>query len=221
MTTLTRDEITNGFIAEMARFEEQVGSIPDEEWTTPTCCEGWTVADVAAHVSGTLADIAAGRFEGLGSPEVTDREVAERRGSTQKELADEIHEGTAALVTLAPGFDDAAWNGPAPAGTGTLGEGVEALWYDAFVHGNDIRSASGQPPALGDGVRAALSHSTRILGEQGWGPATIDAGSAGRYPVGDGSGRTVTVDALGFILASTGRLDPAEVGLDEAANIYR
>ena len=33
-----------------------------------------------------------------------------------------------------------------------LGEGIEALWYDAFVHADDIRSATGRPSERGDGL---------------------------------------------------------------------
>jgi hypothetical protein len=36
-----------------------------------------------------------------------------------------------------------------------------------------------------------------------------------------GGGRIITGDPLAFVLASTGRGDPAAVGLDETVNIYR
>jgi len=94
----------------------------------------------------------------LGSPEVTAREVAERVHRNAAELADECAEvakGSAGLLSM---FDDAAWNGPAGGGyEGTLGDGVEALWYDAWLHGNDIRSSLDRPADTGAGMRAALS----------------------------------------------------------------
>ena len=50
------------------------------------------MADVAAHVIGSMADVVSGRLEGLGSPEVTAREVAERTGRSPIELATELAE---------------------------------------------------------------------------------------------------------------------------------
>ena len=67
--TLGREETVAGLAAELADFEALVRALDERAWATPTRCDGWTVADVAAHVAGTLTDILAGRFEGLGSPD--------------------------------------------------------------------------------------------------------------------------------------------------------
>ena len=111
-----------------------------------------------AHVIGQLADVTAGRFDGLGTPEVTARQVEERRGRTPEELADELAEVTKAAEALLAIFDDAAWNGPSPAGGGTLGDGVEALWFDAALHADDIRAAVGRSSDMSSGTRVAISH---------------------------------------------------------------
>src|SRR5438309_1129742 len=88
--TLPRTEVVAGFKDELVRFEQLVRSIDQKEWQAPTRCAGWSAADVAAHVTGQLADIVYGRFDGLGSPEATQREVDERKGRTPDEIADEL-----------------------------------------------------------------------------------------------------------------------------------
>ena len=221
---LPRQEVADGLAAELARFEDLVRSVDDSGWAAPTRCEGWTVGDVAAHVIGTMTDVVNFRLDGLGTPEVTARQVEERRGRTANELADELA-GTAKMAAeLLPGFDDEAWASKAP-GTydGTLGDGVEALWYDAYLHSDDIRSALDRASERGDGtsLKASISHLATVLASQGWGPATLALDGVPEWPVGDGSGPRVQADAFAFVLAATGRAAPSTVGLDETVNVYR
>jgi uncharacterized protein (TIGR03083 family) len=171
-------------------------------------------------VTGQLVDIVNGRFDGLGTPEVTARQVEERRGRRPDELADELAEAAKLGRDITAGIDDAAWAGPGPAGVATLGEGVEALWYDAYVHGDDIRAAIGRPCEPGPGVRASAFHLADLLTQKGWGPATLDLDGLEPIPVSGGGGRTVGGDAMTFVLVASGREDPAALGLDAAANVY-
>ena len=201
--TLSRDELTTGIIDELEVFGRLVSSLSPEELEVPTRCAGWTVRDVAAHVIGSMVDVVEGRLDGLGSPEVTEREVAERRGRTAAELADELAGATKAAADLLALFDDAAWEGPAGGGyDGTLRQGVEALYYDTYLHGDDILAALGRPSVGGPGVRAALHHVAFELEKLGWNQAPLDA---------DG-----VDDALPFLLAATGRA-PA---IGDMPNIY-
>jgi uncharacterized protein (TIGR03083 family) len=221
MMTLPRDQIEKGLSDELSAFTALVRSLDEAQLDTPTRCDGWTVRDVAAHVVGTMADIVAGRFEGLGTPEVTQREVDERAGRTAVQLADELDEVKAGAQQLLAVFDDEAWEAPAPAGVArTVGWGVESLWYDAFLHGDDIRHALGQPSVVTDAIRAAVSHVTAVLSDQGWSPATVALDGIEAFEV-SGGGRTITGDPLAFVLAGTGRADPSALGLDETVNIYR
>ncbi len=220
--TLPRDQIEKGLVEELSAFSALVRSLEPDQLEVPTRCAGWTVRDVAAHVAGTLADITAGRFEGLGTPEVTQREVAERAGRTATELADELDEVNLAAQQLLAAFDDDAWVAPAPAGVApTVAWGVESLWYDAFVHGDDIRRALGQPTERSEAIRAAVSHITAVLSDQGWGPATVALDGIEPFEVSGGGERTICGDPVAFVLAGTGRGDPAALGLDETVNIYR
>jgi uncharacterized protein (TIGR03083 family) len=219
--TLPRTEIEPGILAELASFHALLEHLDDRAWATPTRCEGWTVANVASHVVGQMADVVGGRLEGLGSPEATAREVAEREGRTSADLAQELVDVTKQAAELLAVFDDAAWNATAPGGyTGTLGEGVEALWYDTWAHADDIRAALRQPPERGPGLRAGLHHVAENLEVQGWGPATLALDDVEEIPIGAG-GTKVSGDPYDFVLVATGRGDPATFGLDETVNIYR
>jgi uncharacterized protein (TIGR03083 family) len=219
---LTRDEITTGLVEEYERFGDLLRSLTADELTRPTRCAGWTVGDVGAHVIGTMADITAGKFEGLGTPEVTQREVEERKGRSGDELADEMEQVMKIGTDLLAAFDAQSWNGPAPGGLAvSVAEGTEALWYDAYLHGEDIRAALGQQATVSPGLRASVSHIVDILSRDGWGPATIAVDGMEEFPVSGGGGPRITGDALEFVLVATGRKDPSALGLDETVNIYR
>src|ERR1700676_1586453 len=103
--TLGRDEIVSGIIDELDAFAELLGSLDGEAWAKPTRCAGWTVGDVVAHVVGSMTDVVTGQLEGLGTPEVTAREVAERKGRSPAELADELAQDRKQTADLLAVFD--------------------------------------------------------------------------------------------------------------------
>jgi len=196
---LDRDVVADGLLDDLDRFEELVRSIDPAEWDRPSRCGGWSVGDVARHVVGTLADVIAGKMDGLGSPEVTAREVAERAGCSPTELADECAEVRKAVAGMLPLFDDAAWAGDAPGSyEGTLGDGVEALWYDTWLHADDIRAALGRPTETGTGIAGGVSHVAFELRKRGW------------------DGEVPTDGRMEWILAATGRAET----LPGLINIY-
>lgn len=217
---LPREETVAGFQEELIRFEELLRSIDDADWRKPSRCEGWTVADVAAHVTGQLSDVVNARFDGLGTPEVTERQVVERRDKSPQQMADELAEAIKLGGDVLTGIDDAAWAGPSPAGGGTLGDGVEALYFDAWTHADDIRAAIGRPSEPGPGVRVGVSHLAFLLTEQGWGPATIAVDGLEEFPVSGGGGERVTGDPIEFVLVASGRKDAGTLGLDPSVNVY-
>lgn len=218
--TLRREEVVPGTLTEFEAFETLVRSLDADELGVATRCSGWTTGDVAAHVIGQLADVTAGNFDGLGTPEVTDRQVAERRGRSAAELADELAGARVLAVAILDTFDDAAWEGPSPTGAGTLGDGVEALWFDASLHADDIRDAIGRPSELGTATRASISHIAQILTDQGYEGATIALDGVEAFPV-SGGGPEINGSCDQFVLVATGRAAPTLLGLDETVNIYR
>ena len=219
---LPREEVVAGTMSEGKQFEELIRSLSDEQWKAPTRCEGWTVADICAHVTGTLSDVANGRLNELAQPNATQRQADERRGWSAEAVADELAGAIKVCTDIAAGIDDAAWEGPPPLDIpGTMGMAVEALWYDSYVHTDDINEAVGLPTKRGPGLRASVSHIADLLTQQGWGPATLALDGLEEFPVSGGGGRRVTGDPLTFVLIATGRRDPAELGLDETVNLYR
>jgi uncharacterized protein (TIGR03083 family) len=176
---------------------------------------------VASHAIGSMADVVNLRLDGLGTPEVTQREVDERAGRSPAELADECARVRKQAQDMLPGFDDASWSAPAPGGyEGTLGDGVEALWFDFFMHADDIRAAIGRPSEPSDGLRASASHIATELTKREWGPATIALDGLPEFEVSGGGARKIEGDPMKFALAATGRTDPASIGLDASVNLY-
>jgi uncharacterized protein (TIGR03083 family) len=220
--TLPRDEVVTGLRAEMDRFEALVRSLDDGQWAARSRCEQWTVGDVAAHVVGQFVDAISGRFDGLGTPPVTQREVEEREGRSPAEIADELRQARTIGDQILAAFDDEAWATPDPSGlTPSLGDAVTALWYDTYVHGDDMRAALDLPPDRGPGLRASVTTLATTLTGEGWGPAELALDGLEEIPVSGGGGRRVTGDPYQFVLVATGRADPSSLGLDERVNVYR
>ena len=220
---LRRTEVVEGYPAELERFAWLLGSLTDADWRAATRCEGWTVADVAAHVTGTLAAIVDGRAEELADPDHVAVQVGDRRTKSRDEIVDEYAKVTASTRLLLDVIDDESWAGPAPGGvSASVGEGVEALWYDTYVHADDIRAALGRPSERPrDSIRVSIAHLADVLQGQEWGPATLAFDDVEEFAVGDGGGRRIMGDAYEFIKVATGRADPATIGLDETVNVYR
>jgi uncharacterized protein (TIGR03083 family) len=199
---LPRGQVSEGLLSELDDFEQLIRPLTDEQWNSPSRCAGWTVGDVARHVVGSMADVAAGRLDGLGTEPVTAREVAERAGRSAKELADECAEARAAAEAMLPLFDDDAWMAQAPGGyEGTLGDGVEALWFDTWMHAEDIRDGIGAPSLPGPAVAGAVSHVSFELRKRG------ESGE-------------VVGDPVTWVLVATGRAEPSLIGADAPIDIY-
>ena len=202
MTEMTQDEVIAGLVDEWDRLGRLIRSLDPAQWRAPSRCAGWTVADVAGHAVGLVADLAAGKAEPA-TPEVTGRQAAERRDKPPADVADELDEVGAALAGFLRTLDDATWNGPLPEPLGgTLGEGVQGLRFDAYVHGDDIRHALGLDPDRGPGLDAAADRVRRFAAQSGQ-----------RFP-DDADPHTV-------VLAGTGRADPGPLGLTDEVNLYR
>jgi uncharacterized protein (TIGR03083 family) len=222
---LPRREVVEGLDHELVAFTGLIRSLDADEWERPTRCAGWRVADVSAHVAGTITDITSGRLEGLDTPEVTERQVAERRAHTAAAVADELDRERAVNTSLLAALDDDDWGTPAPGRYGmTLGLAVASLWCGFYVHADDLRSAIGRPSERGPGLRASVHYLAHALSQRGWGPATLAFDGMEEVAVGNESAnphaQTVSGDALAFVLAATGRADPASVGLDRSVNVF-
>lgn len=218
--TLDRTTVLAGIPDELRAFEEIVRPLDTEALATPTRCAGWTIRDVAAHVVGTVVDVSQLQLEGQGTPAVTHRQAQERAGRSGTELADELASAGPALAALLASLPEDGWEGPTLSDPSyTLGFSVEAMWFDAYLHGDDIRAALALPSARGAGLRCAVHHVAGYLEHRGWGPATLSLSGVEQVDVG-GGGAEISGDPLEFVLAATGRSDPTALGLDPTINVY-
>ena len=182
------------------------GRSTESQWTKPSRCEGWQVGDVARHVVGTAADVAAGQA-GSHTPE---EEVAARKSDTPAQLADELEGALGTLRNLGALIDDDAWNGPSPVPDLTMRQGILVLLYDAYVHGDDIRAGVGLPSTRSVGLDASVEYLGERHAGRGWGPATAGPWTAWKADVARGKRSATAI--LQFVLAALGRAPPA--GLD-------
>jgi uncharacterized protein (TIGR03083 family) len=212
----TRTQVIEGTFAEYEQFAELIAGLSPAEWTTPTRCANWQIRDVAGHVVGTVLDIVAGTV-GQRSP---DDQARELRTATAADLAGQLRTGAGRLRPGFDAFDDKAWSGPSPVPDLTLGEAVLTVWYDTYVHAEDIRAALGKSPERGPGLVASISMLENRLRRSGWGPARVELTGVPAFELGTGGPR-ISGDPLRFLLVGTGRADPEEFGLDDSVNIYR
>ncbi|MDF5755629.1 maleylpyruvate isomerase family mycothiol-dependent enzyme [Spongiactinospora sp. TRM90649] len=213
---LTPRQAVDGLLDQYAAFADLIGGLSREELDAPTRCAAWAVRDVAAHVLGGAADTVALTI-GTRSP---DEQAAALRDTP--DLAAALREAVAGLKPLLAGAE-AAWEQPIPAVRRTLGDGVRVLWYDTYVHDDDVRVATGRPSDRGPGLTASVAWMDGELRSRGWGPAVLDLPGFGQRRYGDPApGVTpVRADPLEFLLTAAGRRDPALLGLDEKVNIHR
>ena len=211
-----RDGTLAGLLDEYRSFAELVGTLKASDWTRQTRCTGWQVCDVAGHVVGQAVDTVSGAI-GSRTP---DEQAAALRGETPTALAAQLHTAMDSILRLATALDDAVWSAPSPVAGLTIGQGMHALLHDAYVHGDDVRAALGVPFDAGPSLHASLDF---ILG------ALLRDADAGAEPAvaqllvlpADHFSEQTGIAVHDFILATTGRSDPARLGLPDIVNIYR
>ena len=214
-TTLSRTHLSNGALAEYDAFAELIEGLTETEWNAAARCTGWQARDVAGHVVGLAEDTAAG----VPGSRNADEEAASVRHETPAGAAARLRTAVASLRALLDVIDDDAWNGPSGVPDLTLGEGVLTLWFDTYIHSDDIRAAVGRASVRGDGLDASIAYLAKQLTAKGWGPATLALDAGGHQDIG-GGGREITGDAVQFALVATGRADAATIGLDPDVSIY-
>jgi uncharacterized protein (TIGR03083 family) len=221
MTTMVhpgpdRHRTIGGLLDEYRSFAELVGSLNTQDWTYETRCTGWQVRDVAGHVVGQAIDTVSGVI-GTRTP---DDQAAALRGESPSALAARLLALTNSIAELAAVFDDAVWSAPSPVPGLSLGQGVHALLNDAYLHGDDIRAALGLPFDAGPGLCASLDF---VLGALVRDEATAAEPAVAPLLVvpADHFSERTGIAVHDFLLAATGRSDPARLLLPEGLNIYR
>ena len=204
-----------GATREYESFAALIESLDASAWDTPTRCTGFLVRDVAGHVVGLAEDV----VRGVPGSRNAEEEAASVRDDSPAQVAERLRAALASIEPLLAALDDDAWNGPSGVPDLTFGRGVLTLWYDAFVHADDIRAALGRPSEPGAGVAASVEYLAGELTTRGWGPATLQLDGVPRHDVG-GGGREITGDPMQFVLVATGRAEPSTMGLEPGVSIY-
>ncbi len=214
---LVRTDVAKGALDEYESFASLIETLDAKQWDAPTRCTGFLVRDVAGHVVGLAEDVA----KGVPGSRNAEEEAASVRGDTPTRAAARLR---AALESIRPLLDaivadDDAWNGPSGVPDLSFGRGVLTLWYDAFVHADDIRAAIGRKTVGGAGLAASVEYLAGELTTRDWGPATLAFDGLPRHDVSGGGGE-ISGDPMQFVLVATGRAEPETIGLQPGVSIY-
>lgn len=213
--SLARPFVSEAAKAEYHAFADLIESLSDAEWDTPTRCSGWLVRDVAGHVTGLAEDTA----NGVPGSRNGDEEAASVRHETPTGAAGRLRAALVPIEALVDALDDEMWASPCPIPELSFGDGVLTLWFDTYVHADDIRAAVGREAERGAGLEASVAYLATEIAKKGWGPATLALDGIGRYEI-KGGGKEITGDPHQFVLVATGRADAATMGLDPDVSIY-
>jgi uncharacterized protein (TIGR03083 family) len=139
-TGLTRDQTWQAIDVQRHTVADLLERLADDEWDRPSLCAGWTVRDVAAHL--TLQQV------GLGGMLTTMPTIARARGNLDRAIHDLACRRAAALA--APQLI-AGIRGMIGSRRHNLGVTYRETLIDILVHGQDIAMALDRPldlPAL-------------------------------------------------------------------------
>jgi uncharacterized protein (TIGR03083 family) len=211
-----RERTVTGLLDEYRSFAELIGALDDSDWVSGTRCAGWQVRDVVGHLVAQAMDTVSGTI-GKRTP---DEQAAALRAESPAALAARLRTATDAMTRLATAIDDAAWTAPSPVPGLTLGQGMHALLHDAYVHADDIRAALGQPFDAGPGLHASLDFVLGALLRDDTAAANPAVARLLGVPA-EHFMRQTGMAAHDFLLAATGRSDPALLALPDTVNIFR
>lgn len=176
------------------RFEAMLEGLSDDDWSSATRCDGWTVQDVAAHLAGVNAFWHASVRAGLaGTPTrvlagfdpatTPDLMVAPMRELAPAEVLGQFVASNDAFLGVLAELDESGWGTMAESPPGHVPIRLlaqHALW-DSWIHERDVALPLGlTPPAVGDEVGSCLRYAAALS------PAfAISAGQAlaGRFAV--------------------------------------
>ncbi len=191
------DEIWAAIDAHRLRTAELLEQLSDDEWVRPSLCDGWTVRDVAAHLTLQQLRLGDGLREALRHPAGMNRmirEWARRRAELPREqLVAEIR----AMVGSR---------------RHNIGVTCQETLIDILVHSQDIAVPLGR--RLDIDPPAAAAAATRVLSYRGGSKAKVfkRIPLAGfRFIATDvtwavGTGREITGPIAPILLVLTGRL---------------
>jgi uncharacterized protein (TIGR03083 family) len=145
------DDPSVPLLRQRRRLGAVLSTLTDEQWQTESRCDGWTVADVVAHLVSTnqfwAVSIGAGlrgeptRFLATFDPVASPPQMVEAfRAQTTAEILEQYTASVDDLAAVVDGMDAAAWATLAEAPPGHIAAhavALHALW-DAWIHERDI-----------------------------------------------------------------------------------
>ncbi len=132
-------------IAERTRLTDLLAGLTEEQWATPSLCEGWRVREVAAHLSMPFRLSVPQFLFGVVSNGFRFDRFADRRARADTEQLSD-----AQLLAVLRNNIDTDWR---PPGGGVAG----ALSHDV-IHGLDITEPLGLPAAPPERIRLVLDN---------------------------------------------------------------
>ena len=127
----------------------------DDQWGSPSILAGWTVADVFAHIAGTVVvdrtDGRAGPGRRRGSTtcnpigELNENWLDHYRTRTRDELMTDLREVTGLRADVLRAMSESDWNaeGFTPAGKDSHGRFMRIRVFDCWIHEVDVRDSLG------------------------------------------------------------------------------
>lgn len=181
------DDPLAAIVRQRRRLADLLTDLDAEQWATASRCEGWTVQDVIAHLTGVndfwRASVRAGAagaptrmlvgFDPAATPPLL---IEPMRGLSPAEALDQFVSSNDKLLASLEGLDDPAWDAIAESPAGHVSirlVGDHALW-DSWVHERDVALPLGIEPAVEtDEVVASLRYAAALS------PAfAVDSGSS-------------------------------------------
>jgi uncharacterized protein (TIGR03083 family) len=170
------------------RFEAMLEGLSDDEWSSATRCESWTVQDVVAHLAGVNAFWHASVRAGLaGTPTrvlagfdpatTPDLMVAPMREQPPKEILEQFVSSNDAFLGVLAELDESGWETVAESPPGHVPIRLltaHALW-DSWIHERDVALPLGlaplvEPDEVGSSLRYAAALSPALAIESGHTP---------------------------------------------------
>ncbi len=240
MANVDQSQLVADLKTQRERLVSYLKGLPEAAWDKGSLCEGWRVRDVVSHLVGNAKDLAAQNLEGVGTPGYNQRQVDERTNKSIDELFAEWDEQGPAYEAAIGALPKEMWEADYPP-WGTVGEALERMLEDIWVHSQDIRLALGDEIQDGPGIGAVIDVSAFELPVRSkeksvaLGTVVLDLGDhSTSVPVGDGPDLKISGDAATYALAATGRIsldealsggklsiEPAPpAGFDKVLNIY-
>jgi uncharacterized protein (TIGR03083 family) len=227
---IDRDEMVGLATTEYERLLALFRALEPADWDRPTVCDGWTVKDMVAHLLGAAEANASlvenarqvvrgrGRVRDDGRPLVdgiNDVQVDDRRHLSPAELVERLAAVAPRAVRGRRRTPPPLRRVPVPGPLGdpiTLGFLVDVAYTrDQWMHRVDVSRATDRELVL------TGAHDGRIVADivRDWSAAHGEAfeleltgPAGGHYHQGTG-GPELTVDAVGFCLAVSGRSEAA------------